>query len=137
MDSENNISSLIPQQPPFVMIDALLFSDDTITRCRFRVKADNVFTINGVFAEAGLLENMAQTAAARAGYISRQKNKPVELGYIGAVRNLEIFGLPKTHDNLITEIQIEETVFNMSMITGKVWCKDTLLAQCEMKIIIA
>ena len=137
MDPENNISSLIPQQPPFVMIDALLFSDDTITRCGFRVRADNVFTINGVFVEAGLLENMAQTAAARAGYISRLENKPVEIGYIGAVKNLEIFGLPNTNDELISEIQIKETVFNMSMITGKVWCKNKLMAQCELKIFMA
>ena len=137
MDLKNNISSLIPQQPPFVMIDALLFSDDTITRCGFRVRADNVFTINGVFVEAGLLENMAQTAAARAGYISRLENKPVEIGYIGAVKNLEIFGLPNTNDELISEIQIKETVFNMSMITGKVWCKNKLMAQCELKIFMA
>ena len=119
------------------MIDALLFSDDTITRCGFRVRADNVFTINGVFVEAGLLENMAQTAAARAGYISRLENKPVEIGYIGAVKNLEIFGLPNTNDELISETQIKETVFNMSMITGKVWCKDKLMAQCELKIFMA
>ena len=137
MEIEKNISALIPQKPPFVMIDELVFSDDKITKCSFRITDENIFTINRQFVEAGLLENMAQTAAARAGYISCLEKKPVEIGYIGAVKNLEVFGLPKTHDELITEIQIEEIVFNMSMITGKVWCKDKLMAQCEMKIFMA
>jgi predicted hotdog family 3-hydroxylacyl-ACP dehydratase len=70
MNIENNILSLIPQQPPFVMIDQLDHSDETVTRCRFTVKAENVLTINGQFTEAGLLENIAQTAAARAGYMA-------------------------------------------------------------------
>ena len=137
MEIEKNILSLIPQKPPFVMIDELLFSDDTTTRCKFQVTADNVFTINGQFVEAGLLENMAQTAAARAGYISRLENNPVKIGYIGAVKNLEILCLPETNDELISEIQIEEVVFNMSSIKGKVWCNDKLMAECEMKIFMA
>ena len=134
---KENILSLIPQQLPFVMIDQLLFSDEKLTRCSFSVQADNIFTIDGVFTEAGLLENMAQSAAARAGYISLLENKPIQIGYIGAVKNLEIFELPQTNDELITEIKIEEELFNISIITGKVWCKDNLLAQCEMNIYLA
>jgi len=43
--------------------------------------------------------------------------------------------LPKIHDLLITEIVITEKIFNMTVIAGKVLCGDTLLAQCEMKVI--
>lgn len=134
MAPENNICSLIPQKPPFVMIDQLLHSDEMVTRSSFRITEDNVFTINGQFTEAGLMENMAQTAAARAGYMAGLENKPVEVGYIGSVKNLEIFGLPQTNDNIQTEIKIEDQVFNVSMISGRVWCNDKLIAQCEMKI---
>ena len=137
MKIKENILSLIPQQPPFVMIDTLLFSDEKLTRCSFSVQTDNIFTIDSVFTEAGLLENMAQTAAARAGYVARLENKPVQVGYIGAVKNLEIFELPETNSELITEIRIEEELFNISIITGKVWCKEKLLAQCEMNIYLA
>ena len=131
---ENNISSLIPQKPPFVMIDQLLHSDEMVTRSSFRITPDNVFTINGQFTEAGLMENMAQTAAARAGYMARLEKKPVEVGYIGSVKNLEIFNLPQTNDSIQTEIKIEDQVFNVSMISGRVWCNGKLIAQCEMKI---
>jgi len=96
MENAENILSLIPQKPPFVMVDRLHHSDETVTRSGFRVTAENIFTINGQFAEAGLLENIAQTAAAGAGYKARLGNKPVEAGYIAVVKNLEIFGLPKT-----------------------------------------
>ncbi|GAC1439216.1 MAG: hypothetical protein NVSMB63_04410 [Sediminibacterium sp.] len=137
METEKNILSLIPQKPPFVMIDQLYHSDETITRSVFRVAAGNIFTINGKFAEAGLMENMAQTAAARAGYISRLENKPVEIGYIGSVKNLEIFDLPQTNDELLTEIKIEDRVFDVSMISGRIWCNNKLIAQCEMKIFMA
>lgn len=131
---ENNISSLIPQKPPFVMIDQLLHSDEMVTRSSFRITPDNVFTINGQFTEAGLMENMAQTAAARAGYMASLENKSVEVGYIGSVKNLEIFSLPQTNDSIQTEIKIEDQVFNISMISGRVWCNDKLIAQCEMNI---
>jgi len=116
------------------MVDRLLHSDEIITRSSFRVTAENVFTDNGQFTEAGLMENIAQTAAARAGYIARKENKPVEIGYIGAVKNFEVFGLPETNNELLTEIKIEDNLFNVSMISGKVWCHDKLIAQCEMKV---
>lgn len=137
MKIEENILSLIPQQPPFVMIDELQYSDEILTRSGFHVTAENVLTIDGVFTEAGLLENIAQTGAARAGYTARLENKHVRVGYIGAVKNLEIFSLPKINDVLVTEIKIEGSVLEVSVISGKVWCNEQLMAQCEMKVFMA
>ncbi len=136
MVTKENIESLIPQRPPFVMIDTLIsFSENSITT-GFTIGADNIFVENGVFKEPGLVENIAQTAAARAGYISQQENKPVEVGYIGSVNNLQVFALPKTGDELITEITIENQIFDVTLISGKVSCNGQLLAQCNMKIFI-
>lgn len=133
---ELDILSLIPQKPPFVMVDELLFSDDNVTRTKFIVPSDNVFVINGEFSEAGLMENMAQTAAAGSGNMARIENRAVSTGYIGQVKNLEIFELPKVGDELLTEIKIEVQVFDAGIVSGKVWCEEKLLAQCEMKIFI-
>jgi predicted hotdog family 3-hydroxylacyl-ACP dehydratase len=136
MIPEKNILSLIPQRPPFVMIDKLLYSDETIGRTSFLITEENIFSENGEFYEAGLMENIAQTAAARAGYISSLENKPVTAGYIAAVKNLEIMGLPKIKDELITEIKVENQVFDFMLISGRVSCKDQLVAACEMKIFV-
>ena len=57
-----------------------------------------------MFTEPGLLENIAQTAAARAGYEAKKENEPVRVGYIGAVKNFEVFDLPGLHDMIETEI---------------------------------
>src|SRR5258708_192834 len=97
-----NILSLIPQRPPFVMIDRVAHSDAAITRTSFKVTADNIFVINGKFREPGLLENIAQTAAAGAGELAMRENRPVAIGYIGAVKNLEIGDLPAVGDELLT-----------------------------------
>jgi len=131
-----SILSLIPQKPPFVMVDELLFSDDNITRTGFTVTADNVFVINGEFSEAGLMENMAQTAAAGSGNMARIENRPVANGYIGQVKNFEIYKLPKVGDKLITEVKIEVQVFDAGIVSGKISCNEVEVAQCEMKIFI-
>jgi predicted hotdog family 3-hydroxylacyl-ACP dehydratase len=130
----DNILSLIPQKPPFVMVSRLLYVDEYCTRSSFHINADNVFVKDNTFQEAGLLENMAQTAALRAGYLAKAQDKPVAVGYIGAVKDLEIFNLPKVDDELITEITIKDQIFDVTIFSGKVWQDKNLLAQCEMKV---
>ena len=136
MITEEDIQALIPQKIPFVMVDKLLSFDEKVTRTGFRIQADNIFVENGEFKEPGLVENIAQTAAARAGFISKTENKPVGVGYIGAVNGLQVYALPKTGDELITEITIENQIFDVTLISGKVFCNEKIIAQCNMKIFI-
>jgi predicted hotdog family 3-hydroxylacyl-ACP dehydratase len=135
-DGAAHILSLIPQKPPFVMVDELLFSDDSITKTSFKITTDNVFVIDGEFSEAGLMENMAQTAAAGSGNMALIEERPVATGYIGQVKNLQIFALPKVGDELLTETKMEVQVFGAGIVSGRVWRNDELMAQCEMKIFI-
>lgn len=132
-----DIETLIPQRPPFVMIGSLQHYDASVTRSGFTVDGDNIFVEQGYFTEPGLVENIAQTAAARAGYIAVTESKPVQLGYIGAIKDLEIYKLPTVNDELVTEIELINEVFNVSVIKGKIWCSNVLMAQCEMKIFIS
>ncbi len=132
----DHITSLIPQRKPFVMVDALLRSGDTVTTSTFRIPADNIFVEAGFFKEPGLVENIAQTVAARAGYEAQQGGKPVAIGYIGSVRNLEVFFLPAVDDELETEVTVENQVFNVTIVSGKITCREKTVAQCQMKIFI-
>jgi 3-hydroxymyristoyl/3-hydroxydecanoyl-(acyl carrier protein) dehydratase len=136
MINEENIQSLIPQRPPFVMVDQLLSFSETMISTRFTIRADNIFVEKGEFKEPGLVENIAQTAAARAGYISKTENKLVQVGYIGSVNNLQVNFLPETGDELITEITIENQIFDVTLISGKIVCNGKIAAQCSMKIFI-
>ena len=137
MDLAENILSLIPQRHPFVMIGELLYSDQQLTRTGFLVSEDNIFVEHGKFNEAGLLENMAQTAAAGAGYAAGMENRPVDIGYIGAVKNFEIFALPVINDKLITEITIEHKIFDATLVAGNIWCNKKLIARSELKIFLS
>lgn len=135
--SKENIQSLLPQRPPIVMVDELLYCDATTTCCGFRVTAANIFYDQGVFSEAGLVENIAQTAAAGVGYIAQQGNQDVPVGYIGAIKDLEIFFLPKMGDWLETRVELVNQVFDVTMVNGTIHCNGSLAAQCEMKIFIS
>jgi predicted hotdog family 3-hydroxylacyl-ACP dehydratase len=131
-----NILELIPQAPPFVMVGQLTYSDELLTRSAFTIAADNCMVANGVFSEGGLMENIAQTAAARVGYLAKTESKPIAGGYIGAVKDFETFFLPQVGQNLVTEIKIENQIFNVSVISGSVWCNHQLAARCEMKVFL-
>lgn len=134
--SVENIVSLLPQRAPFVMIDKLLYSGEKTTRTGLLVKESNIFVENGEFKEPGLIENIAQTVAARAGHIAQSENADVMVGYIGSVNDLQINALPKTGDELITEITIENQIFDVTIISGKICCNENIIAQCQMKIFI-
>lgn len=134
--NKEHILELIPQRPPFVMIDALISSGENSTETVFEVREDNIFAADGFLSEAALVENIAQTAAAHAGYITQQKNIPILIGYIGAIKDLLVLRLPKISDTLETQILIKTQVFDVTVVTGTVRCKEEILAQCEMKIFI-
>jgi len=130
-----DILELLPQRRPFVMIDKLLYCDFDITRTSFHIKEDNIFCDNGRFTESGLIENIAQTCAARIGYINVYiDKKTIKLGYIGAIRNLEIFRLPRIGELLETKIVTIEEVFKMSLVNASISVGEEIIASCEMKI---
>ena len=136
MEFENiNILDLLPQQPPFVMVDKLLFCDRETTTTALTVHKDNIFVENDELTEAGVMENIAQTCAARMGYINKYiHSDKVKLGFIGAIKNLVIEELPKTGDELKTTIDVVSEVFNITLVNAKVEINEKLIASCEMKI---
>jgi predicted hotdog family 3-hydroxylacyl-ACP dehydratase len=132
--SQDHITSVIPQREPFVMIDDLVNCDESSSNTTFLIKADNILVDNGELSEAGLTENIAQTAAAGFGYITQKNKKPIAAGYIAAIKNLEILALPKVGETIETTITITDQVFDVTIISGSVKCNSKLLAACEMKI---
>jgi len=140
--SEETIIELIPQKPPIIMIDKLYYSDDNKTVSGFYIKENNIFCKYGYLYEPGLIENIAQTAAIRAGYffyLEKQKGNicKVPVGYIGAIKNLNIYNLPKINSEIITEITVKNQIFDVTLIEGKIITSDNeLIADCEMKIFL-
>lgn len=131
-----DILTLIPQRPPMIMVDKLVHYDPVTTRSLFTVGPSTTFVEDGSLLPAGIIENIAQTCAARIGYINRLSNQEVKIGVIGSVENLKVSALPGVGDTLATEINVDATVFNVTIVSATVSCGDKEMARCSMKIAV-
>ena len=118
------------------MVNQLVDCDSTSFHSTFFIERENILVYNNELSEAGIIENIAQTVAAGAGYMAKKNSEPISIGYIGAVKNLEISALPKVGDTINTQVTITNQVFGVTIVTGNVECKGKSLAKCEMKIFI-
>lgn len=132
----NNILDLIPQRAPIVMVDEFLGIDNNVSRTRFTVYNDNIFVNNGEFSECGVIEHIAQSAAARMGYIFKSKNLPIPIGYIGSINNFVIYQNPKVGEAINTTIEIIQEVFNITLIQAYCHIDGKEIASCRMKIFL-
>lgn len=132
MKSIENISvmELIPQRPPFVMVDRLLSCNEAITTSLLEVREENIFVSKGRLSAEGLVENIAQTCALRIGYL----NDSVKLGVIGAVSSFEVLRTPRVGEQIMTTIDVLEAMFNITLVKAVVRCGDEPIAEANMKI---
>ncbi|MEO8759956.1 MAG: 3-hydroxyacyl-ACP dehydratase [Bacteroidia bacterium] len=133
---KTHITDYIPQKPPIVMIDAIIICDDVSVTTQFEITADNIFVQDDFLQEPGVIENMAQTAAAKAGYEAKKQNAPPFIGFIGAIKDLKIYSLPKVGDVLKTTVTVKMDVMGITLIGAVSECNSTKIAECEMKIVI-
>ena len=132
-----DIHEVLPQQEPFVMISRIVLLDAVRTICETDIHPDNIFVEDGCFSASGLIENIAQTCAARIGYINKYMlKKAVQIGVVGAIRKMEIFDLPKVGQQISTIVEVKEEVFGMTLALAKVLLGDQILASTEMKIAV-
>ena len=132
-----DVHDLLPQQEPFVMIGSLVHLDKILTVTETEVQADNIFVDQNQFSASGLMENIAQTCAARIGYINKYiLKKGIQLGFIGAVRNFEVISLPEVGDVITTRVEVKEEVFGMTLAEAVIMCGDKVLVTSDMKIAV-
>jgi len=130
-----NILELLPQRPPFVMVDHLTDYSETQSSCDLTIRKDNVFCKNGEFAAAGLIEHIAQTCAARLGYYNKYILKTgVRLGFIGEVKDLDIVRLPREGETLNTTIVVMQEIFDVTLVTAEVRVGEETIATTRLKI---
>jgi 3-hydroxyacyl-[acyl-carrier-protein] dehydratase len=131
---KNNITQYIPQRFPIVMIHDLVEASDDHAITRLMIEQDNVFISDGFFAEPGMVENIAQTAAVHIGYQCAQKNIPIPIGYIAAIKDLKINSLPAVGRTITTMVRITNKVLELTVAEGKIEMDGEVLCSCEMRI---
>ena len=66
-----DVHELLPQQEPFIMIGSLVHFDKLLIITEMEVRESNIFVDDGYFSPSGLMENIAQTCAARIGFVNK------------------------------------------------------------------
>ena len=119
------------------MIGALCHFDMECTVSSLHIKESNLFVSNGKLTSPGIIENIAQTCAARIGYINKYiLLKGVQIGVIGAINEFELYDFPRVGETIITEIRLIDEVFGMLLVSATVNSGNKLMVKTKMKIAI-
>lgn len=131
------VERLIPQKYPFVMVDKLLSFSENNLKSGVNITADNIFVKDNRFQESGIIEHMAQSVALYTGYQYFLKNEPAPTGYIGSVKNAEIFHLPLIGEDLQTEVNVLQEFAGVTLVEISTFSKGIKIAHAQMKTVIA
>ncbi len=134
--NSDSILNYIPQRPPMVLISRIYKCDEDSVITGFDIINEHILTQNNVLTESGIVENMAQTAASMAGYAAVKNNTTPAVGFIGNIKDLVIHHLPKSGNEILTEVKTKTQVMNVSIIEAHSYCNNELVATCEMKIFL-
>jgi 3-hydroxyacyl-[acyl-carrier-protein] dehydratase len=132
--NRTDILQYIPQRKPIVMVHELLEANDDHVITQFVIESDNVFLSLGYFAEPGMVENIAQTAAVHVGYQCALKKLPIPIGYIAAIKDLRVNVLAKQNSRITTSVMVINKVLDITVVQGKIEHEGKLLCSCEMRI---
>ena len=143
------ITQLIPQRDPILMVDELLCVDGEQASTCLTINTQNIFlSDDGTLEESGIIEHIAQSASAFAGYkavMAGTTEPPV--GYIGDVKKFRCYHRPKVGDCLRTFVTLGVEVNGVTLLSAQTYVtkdkhvrinpdKSLLVAETNMKIFI-
>ena len=132
------IERLIPQRYPIMMVDELLEAEDGKALACLEIRPDNYFMEeDGRISELGLIEHIAQSASAFAGYKALgegAEHPPV--GYIGEVKKFRCHFRPQAGGRLLTAITVVADAEGVTLIQGETRLDGKVAAETQMKIFI-
>ena len=135
-----DIQKLIPQRPPMLMLDQLLSCEGSKANGSLLVRDDNIFLNDGMLTESGMIEAIAQTAAARTGSLIKKQGAGADarilVGVIGSIKDFRLHYLPKVDEEINTQIEVVHEFMNASIVKGSVSVQDRLACEVELKIFL-
>lgn len=138
--AKEKILELIPQRNPMVMVDCLVSCAEKQVVSQLCIRNDNLFVNRRGLTAAGMMEMMAQTAAAGTGYLLKKQsetaNKKVPVGVIGSIKNFRLYFQPFTGSIVTTTINIEHEVLQATVVKGKVEADGKLAAEGDLQIFL-
>jgi predicted hotdog family 3-hydroxylacyl-ACP dehydratase len=143
--ANKNFKDFLPHRGPMLMVKDLLFIDEKSVSSGLSIVESCIFIENGFLSASGLIENAAQTSTAIVGQgffleddITGESNNLI--GYINAIRKVEIFQLPKIGEYLTTKASLISRLDTDSMCICNIKCstfiKEKLIVDCTFNFII-
>jgi predicted hotdog family 3-hydroxylacyl-ACP dehydratase len=137
-----DIHQYLPHQKPMLMVDEILDISENGVECVFEIKPDNVFVENGLFSEAGLIENAAQTSSSivAQSFFSEKSKKSNVIGFVSSIRKISIYEKPAVGDTIFTHATLLSRFDGENYTTCRVECKtfhkETLILEGEINLFI-
>jgi len=132
-----DIKKLIPQREPFIMLDMFEERDDNNAVTALSVYYNNYFILpDETMAESGLIEHLAQSCSALAGYQAFKHGQPPPVGLIGEVKHFECYRRPRTGERLQSTITFGMSFGNVTLATGQIYVDEELIADIQLKIFL-
>ncbi|MBP4137336.1 ABC transporter permease [Flavobacterium geliluteum] len=146
MSTTIDIQNYLPHRAPLLMVDLILSLDAHSVDTTFLIKEDNIFVDNGVFIEAGLIENTAQTCSSIVGqkYFVDEEGDVDEnasvIGFISALKNVKIHALPKVGDTIKTKSTLVSKFvgddYTLCTMSCQSLLEEKILLECEINLFI-
>lgn len=134
-----DIRTLLPQQPPMLMLDRLISADEKSASTSLLIRKDNIFVTEGRLNAYALIEVMAQTCAAQLGYADVYVNghNDVRIGYIGSVKRMQIEASPRVGETLRTRMEVVEDFGDLKLVTAESYVNNRRIAVAELTIALS
>jgi len=146
--SGEDIKLLIPQRFPMMMVSTFEATGEESAATTLTIAKDNYFLLpGGDMSETGLIEHIAQSASALAGYKALQAangasapdGQNVEaapVGLIGEVKHFTCHRRARQGETVSTTVEFTFTFGSASLLKGESRVGDELIAEADMKIFL-
>lgn len=142
-----DILRLIPQRKPFVMVDDFEAkepptSGESLTGAScataLSIRTDNYFMLPcGELTESGLIEHIAQSASALAGYVATQQGATQPpVGMIAEVRHFVCQRRPHAGERVSTTVTMGFSFGAMTLAHGTSSINDDIICEVDLKIFV-
>ncbi|WP_276168285.1 ABC transporter permease [Zobellia alginiliquefaciens] len=147
MEARTNIDikNFLPHREPMLMASVTPYLDETSVETHFKVEESCIFVKNGFLSETGLIENAAQTCAAIVGQSffdddDKDGSKSKVIGYISAVKKVQITALPKVSETITTKGELvsryDNDAFSSCTIASETFRNGELIVACTLNFLI-
>lgn len=132
----DHLKMLLPHREPMIMVDALLEFSEGKATVGLTVRADSIFVTATELSETGLIEHMAQAAALYIGFKNHSKNSTAKVGFIAAIKKLNIYQRPHVDAVLNTEVTIIHEIMQLSAVKISTFINNAEIATAEMTTVL-